>query len=363
MAGNTFGTQLRLTTWGESHGPAVGGVLDGFPAGIPLDLSAVDAELDRRKPRGAAGTPRRESDAVEWLSGLHPEPDAQGRRLSLGTPIAFLVRNSNTQSGDYTALADVFRPGHADATYQAKYGIRDVRGGGRSSARETVARVVAGALAKQLLGPEVSVRAAVERAAGISASDPTTWDWSLREQSVVGCPDLVASAAIEAEVARRRDEGDSAGGVIYLEALGVPAGWGEPVFDKLHAVLGHALLSINAVKGVEFGDGFDGADLRGSQHNDAPDADGVVRQNREGGITGGISNGRPITARIAFKPVSSIALNQNALNADGEMQKLSISGRHDALVVPRALPIVEAMTALALADAMLNHKIQNQKSL
>lgn len=363
MAGNTFGTQLRLTTWGESHGPAVGGVLDGFPAGIPLDLSAVDAELDRRKPRGAAGTPRRESDAVEWLSGLHPEPDAQGRRLSLGTPIAFLVRNSNTQSGDYAALADVFRPGHADATYQAKYGIRDVRGGGRSSARETVARVVAGALAKQLLGPEVSVRAAVERAAGISASDPTTWDWSLREQSVVGCPDLVASAAIEAEVARRRDEGDSAGGVIYLEALGVPAGWGEPVFDKLHAVLGHALLSINAVKGVEFGDGFAGADLRGSQHNDAPDADGVVRQNREGGITGGISNGRPITARIAFKPVSSIALNQNALNADGEMQKLSISGRHDALVVPRALPIVEAMTALALADAMLNHKIQNQKSL
>ena len=363
MAGNTFGTQLRLTTWGESHGPAVGGVLDGFPAGIPLDLSAVDAELDRRKPRGAAGTPRRESAAVEWLSGLHPEPDAQGRRLSLGTPIAFLVRNSNTQSGDYTALADVFRPGHADATYQAKYGIRDVRGGGRSSARETVARVVAGALAKQLLGPEVTVRAAVERAAGISASDPTTWDWSLREQSVVGCPDLVASAAIEAEVVRRRDEGDSAGGVIYLEALGVPAGWGEPVFDKLHAVLGHALLSINAVKGVEFGDGFDGADLRGSQHNDAPDADGVVRQNREGGITGGISNGRPITARIAFKPVSSIALNQNALNADGEMQKLSISGRHDALVVPRALPIVEAMTALALADAMLNHKIQNQKSL
>ena len=247
MAGNTFGTQLRLTTWGESHGPAVGGVLDGFPAGIPLDLSAVDAELDRRKPRGAAGTPRRESDAVEWLSGLHPEPDAQGRRLSLGTPIAFLVRNSNTQSGDYTALADVFRPGHADATYQAKYGIRDVRGGGRSSARETVARVIAGALAKQLLGPSVTVRAAVERAAGISASDPSTWDWALRDQSAVGCPDLAASAAIEEEVARRRREGDSAGGVVYLEVLGVSAGWGEPVFDKLHAVLGHALLSINDI--------------------------------------------------------------------------------------------------------------------
>jgi chorismate synthase len=359
MAGNTFGTQLRLTTWGESHGPAVGGVLDGFPAGTALDLDAVGAELERRKPRGAAGTPRREDDAVEWLSGLHPEADAHGRRISLGTPIAFLVRNQNTQSGDYAALTEVFRPGHADATYQAKYGIRDVRGGGRSSARETVARVVAGALAKQLLGPKVTVRAAVERAAGISASAPATWDWSLREQSPVGCPDLAASAAIEAEIAHRRGQGDSAGGVVYLEVLGIPAGWGEPVFDKLHAVLGHALLSINAVKGVEFGAGFAGADLRGSQHNDAPDADGIVRQNREGGITGGISNGRAITARIAFKPVSSIALAQNALNAEGELQTLSISGRHDALVVPRALPIVEAMAALALADAMLLQHIHS----
>ena len=359
MAGNTFGTQLRLTTWGESHGPAVGGVLDGFPAGIALDLHAVAAELDRRKPRGAAGTPRREADAVEWLSGLHPEADAHGRRVSLGTPVAFLVRNQNTQSGDYAGLAEVFRPGHADATYQSKYGIRDVRGGGRSSARETVARVVAGLLAKQLLGPTITVRAAVERAAGISASDPSTWDWTLRDQSVVGCPDLTASAAIEEEVARRRGEGDSAGGVIYLEVLGVPAGWGEPVFDKLHAVLGHALLSINAVKGVEFGDGFAGADLRGSQHNDAPDADGVVRQNREGGITGGISNGRPLTARIAFKPVSSIALAQNALNAHGERRTISISGRHDALVVPRAVPIVESMVALALADAMLLQRIHS----
>jgi chorismate synthase len=362
MAGNTFGTQLRLTTWGESHGPAVGGVLDGFPAGIALDLSAVDAELDRRKPRGASGTPRREADRVEWLSGLHPDPNAQGRRLSLGSPIAFLVRNSNTQSGDYTALADVFRPGHADATYQSKYGIRDVRGGGRSSARETVARVIAGALAKQLLGPEVTVRAAVERAAGISASDPSTWDWSLRDQSEVGCPDLLASAAIEAEVARRRHEGDSAGGVVYLEVLGVPAGWGEPVFDKLHAVLGHALLCINAVKGVEFGDGFAGSDLRGSQHNDAPDEDGVVRKNREGGVTGGISNGRPITARIAFKPVSSIGLSQNALNIEGQVNKIEITGRHDALVVPRALPIVEAMAALALADAMLIQRTQTPNS-
>lgn len=358
MAGNTFGSVFRLTTWGESHGPAVGGVLDGMPAGVALDLEAVDAELARRKPRGAAGTPRRESDAVEWLSGLHPEPDAQGRRISLGTPIAFLLRNENTQSSDYAALADVFRPGHADATYQAKYGIRDVRGGGRSSARETAARVVGGALAKQLLGPEVTLRSAVARAAGISASDPSTWDWSKRDQSEVGCPDLEASVSMVAEVARRREAGDSAGGVVYLEILGLPPGWGEPVFDKLHAVLGHALLSINAVKGVEFGDGFAGADLSGSQHNDAPDSDGVVRQNREGGVTGGLSNGRPLTARIAFKPVSSIASSQRALGSDGEIHNLEIKGRHDALVVPRALPIVEAMAALALADAMLLQRIQ-----
>jgi len=246
-------------------------------------------------------------------------------------------------------LAEVYRPGHADATYQAKYGVRDFRGGGRSSARETVARVVAGALAQQLLGPEVRVRSGVARAAGISASDPMSWDWSQLEHSAVGCPDPVASAAIEAEVARR---------LVYLELLGVPAGWGEPVFDKLHALLGHALLSINAVKGVEFGDGFAGADLSGSQHNDAPDEDGVVRQNREGGITGGISNGRVITARIAFKPVSSIAQEQRALGSDGAVYSLQISGRHDALVLPRALPIVEAMAALVLADAMLQQRIQ-----
>ncbi|MCE2815757.1 MAG: chorismate synthase [Cryomorphaceae bacterium] len=358
MAGNTFGSVFRLTTWGESHGPAVGGVLDGMPAGLLLDLAAVDAALARRKPRGAAGTPRREADRVEWLSGLHPDADAQGRRRSLGTPIAFLIRNENTNPGDYAALAEVYRPGHADATYQAKYGVRDLRGGGRSSARETVARVVAGALAQQLLGPEVRVRSGVARAAGISASDPMSWDWSQLEHSAVGCPDPVASAAIEAEVARRRDAGDSAGGVVYLELLGVPAGWGEPVFDKLHALLGHALLSINAVKGVEFGDGFAGADLSGSQHNDAPDEDGVVRQNREGGITGGISNGRVITARIAFKPVSSIAQEQRALGSDGAVHSLQISGRHDALVLPRALPIVEAMAALVLADAMLQQRIQ-----
>ncbi|MGA0110142.1 MAG: chorismate synthase [Schleiferiaceae bacterium] len=359
MAGNTFGTLFRLTTWGESHGPAIGGVVDGMPAGTALDLTAVDAELARRKPRGAAGTPRRETDAVEWLSGLHPEPDAQGRRISLGTPIAFLLRNENTQSADYAALADVYRPGHADATYQAKYGVRDVRGGGRSSARETAARVVAGALAKQLLGPSVTVRSAVARAAGISAADPSTWNWALREQSEGGGPELEASAAIAAEGVRRREAGDSAGGVVYLEVLGVPAGWGAPVFDKLHAVLGHALLSINAVKGVEFGDGFAGVDQRGSEHNDAPDEDGVVRQNREGGITGGLSNGRPITARIAFKPVSSIASAQRALGADGQVHNLEIKGRHDALVVPRALPIVEAMAALALADAMLLQRTQN----
>ncbi len=357
MAGNTFGRILQLTTYGESHGPAIGGVLDGFPSGIALDLGLVALEMDRRRPSGQAGTPRREDDSVEWLSGLHPEPDSQGRRLSLGTPIAFMVRNGNTKPADYDALTDVFRPGHADATYQAKYGIRDVRGGGRSSARETAARVVAGALAKQLLGPSVVIRAAVERAAGIQAMPVSTWDWANRELSPVACPDLIASAAIEAEVAKRRAEGDSAGGVVYLEILGLPLGLGEPVFDKLHATLGQAMLSINSVKGVEFGDGFAGADLRGSQHNDAPSLDGTVQSNHEGGITGGLSNGRPVTLRIAFKPVSSIAQDQLAYSSDGQVQKLQIKGRHDALVLPRALPIVEAMAALVLADALLLQKI------
>lgn len=357
MAGNTFGRILQLTTYGESHGPAIGGVLDGFPSGIALDLGLVALEMDRRRPSGQAGTPRREDDSVEWLSGLHPEPDSQGRRLSLGTPIAFMVRNGNTKPADYDALTDVFRPGHADATYQAKYGLRDVRGGGRSSARETAARVVAGALAKQLLGPSVVIRAAVERAAGIQAMPVSSWDWANRELSPVACPDLIASAAIEAEVAKRRAEGDSAGGVVYLEILGLPVGLGEPVFDKLHATLGHAMLSINSVKGVEFGDGFAGADLCGSEHNDAPSLDGTVQSNHEGGITGGLSNGRPITLRIAFKPVSSIAQDQLAYSADGQVQKLQIKGRHDALVLPRALPIVEAMAALVLADALLLQKI------
>ena len=313
--------------------------------------------MDRRRPSGQAGTPRREEDSVEWLSGLHPEPDSQGRRLSLGTPIAFLVRNGNSKPADYDALTDVFRPGHADATYQAKYGLRDVRGGGRSSARETAARVVAGALAKQLLGPSVGIRAAVERAAGIQAMPVSTWDWAYRELSPVACPDLIASVAIEAEVAKRRAEGDSAGGVVYLEILGLPLGLGEPVFDKLHATLGHAMLSINSVKGVEFGDGFAGADLCGSEHNDAPSLDGTVQSNHEGGITGGLSNGRPVTLRIAFKPVSSIAQDQLAYSSDGQVQKLQITGRHDALVLPRALPIVEAMAALVLADALLLQKI------
>ena len=357
MAGNTFGRILQLTTYGESHGPAIGGVLDGFPSGIALDLGLVALEMDRRRPSGQAGTPRREDDSVEWLSGLHPEADSQGRCLSLGTPIAFMVRNVNTKPADYDALTDVFRPGHADATYQAKYGLRDVRGGGRSSARETAARVVAGALAKQLLGPSVVIRAAVERAAGIQAMPVSTWDWANRELSPVACPDLIASAAIEAEVAKRRAEGDSAGGVVYLEILGLPLGLGEPVFDKLHATLGHAMLSINSVKGVEFGDGFAGADLRGSQHNDAPSLDGTVQSNHEGGITGGLSNGRPVTLRIAFKPVSSIAQDQLAYSSDGQVQKLQITGRHDALVLPRALPIVEAMAALVLADALLLQKI------
>jgi chorismate synthase len=338
-----------------------------MPAGVLLDVEAVQHALNLRKTaENPYASSRKEPDSIEWLSGLEPAETSQMRR-SLGTPIAFLVRNQNARSEDYEPLQNVYRPSHADYTWEAKFGLRDARGGGRSSARETVARVVAGDLARQILPSSVVATAFVSRLAGI-ASDPALLDnqdastlKSLRDSHFLRCPDAQAANAMEAKLRQLKEQGDTAGGVIAGRIDGVPAGWGEPVFDKLHAVLGHALLSINAVKGVAFGDGFAGADLRGSQHNDAPDLDGVVRQNREGGITGGISNGRLITVRIAFKPVSSIALGQNALNAEGEVQKLSILGRHDALVVPRALPIVESMAALTLADAMLSQRIQSHQ--
>ena len=359
MAGNTFGNVFRLTTWGESHGPAVGGVLDGMPAGTALNLSAVDAELARRKPRGAAGTPRRETDAVEWLSGLHPEPDAHGRRISLGTPIAFLIRNENTQSADYAALGEVFRPGHADYTYDAKYGIRDYRGGGRSSARETAARVAAGAVARAVI-PEVEILAYVVEIGG-DAINRDNFEASQIGKNPFFCPDEAAAGRWEKLVDDARKAGSSLGAVVECVATGVPAGWGAPLYAKLDSELAAAMMSINAVKAVEIGAGFAAARLRGEDNADpmrpgsnAPE----FMANNAGGIAGGISTGQPVVVRVAFKPTSSILTPVDTITRDGEAAEIVTKGRHDPCVGIRGAPVVEAMMALVLADQKLLHRAQ-----
>lgn len=359
MAGNTWGQILRLTTFGESHGAAVGGVLDGMPAGVLLDVEAVQHALNLRKTaENPYASSRKEPDAIEWLSGLEPAETGQMRR-SLGTPIAFLVRNQNARSEDYEPLQNVYRPSHADYTWEAKFGLRDARGGGRSSARETVARVVAGDLARQLLPSSVVATAFVSRLAGI-ASDPTLLDnqdastlKSLRDSHFLRCPDAQAASAMEEKLRLLKEKGDTAGGVIAGRIDGVPAGWGEPVFDKFHAVLGHALLSINAVKGVSFGSGFGGADATGSAHNDAFTALGKTETNRSGGVQGGITNSEPVLFHVAFKPISSISTPQSTVDTAGNPAEIAVGGRHDVTVLPRAVPIVEAMTYLVLADFYL----------
>lgn len=342
MPGNTIGHLFRLTSFGESHGPAIGGVVDGCPAGLDLDVAAVQAELDRRRPGSTPlGTTRSEADQVEWLSGVF-----EGKIL--GTPIAFLIRNSDAKSSDYDALKDVYRPGHADKTWEDKYGLRDHRGGGRSSARTTAACVVGGAIARQLLH-----RAGVEVNAYVSAVGnvvmPSTIDalqfgtiWS----DPVRCPDPMVSKLMATAIEKVRAEGDSVGGVVSGLVRGVPAGLGEPVFDKLDADLAKAMLSINAVKGFQIGSGFAAATMRGSQHNRLP----------QGGVLGGISNGGTITFEVAFKPPSTIAQAQEAVNRAGETVVLEAKGRHDPCVVPRAVPIVEAMTCLVLADHLLRQR-------
>lgn len=357
MSGNTFGSLLRLTTFGESHGPAIGGVLEGFPSGIAIDFSLVDHDMARRRPgQSSLTTPRSEEDQVEFLSGIF-------EGVSLGTPIAFLIRNKDSRSKDYDALKDVYRPSHADFTWEQKYGRRDHRGGGRSSARETAARVAAGALAKMLLA-----RSGVEILAWVSAVGPieSKVDFSSVspeqvEANAVRCPDAPAAQRMMDYIEQLSDEGDSTGGVITGLIRGVPPGLGEPVFDKLQADLGKAMLSINAVKGFEYGSGFSAAAMKGSQHNDAfsTDEKGAVTTltNRSGGIQGGISNGQPIFFRVAFKPVATIASAQQTINKQGEAITLEAKGRHDPCVVPRAVPIVEAMAALTLADHWLRNKI------
>jgi chorismate synthase len=359
MAGNTFGEIFRLTTFGESHGAAMGGVLDGMPAGVWVDLTAVQEALDRRKPgQGKLTTARKESDTVEFLSGFHPVPDAEGRFQTLGSPIGFQIRNADAHSKDYDALAKTFRPSHADYTYQAKYGLRDHRGGGRSSARETVSRVVGGALAMALLPKDLRIHAYVERMAGVGMPEEVNFNPSDARRHPTGCPHPETASRMETALLALKAQGDTAGGVIACQIEGLPAGWGEPVFDKLHARLGYAILGINAAKGIEFGSGFTGSDSTGRQQNDAFTDLGKTSTNNSGGIQGGISNGMPIQFRVAFKPIASIRTPQTTVDTEGRPVALEIEGRHDPAVLPRALPIVEAMAALVLADFYLAQRHQ-----
>lgn len=359
MAGNSFGEILRVSTFGESHGTAMGGMLDGMPAGIWMDVAAVQAALDRRRPgQNDLTTERKESDRVQFLSGFHPEPDAQGRLQTLGTPIGFLIPNEDRRSQDYAPLADRYRPSHADYTYEAKYGVRDHRGGGRSSARETVCRVVAGALAAQLLPPGVRIQPYVARMAGIGIPSDAQLDLTQAYENPTGCPHAETAEQMRKALETLKANGDSAGGVIACEIHGVPAGWGEPVFDKLSARLGYAMLGINAAKGIEFGSGFDGAESTGSAQNDAYVGPGQTATNHSGGLQGGISNGMPIVFRVAFKPIASIKQVQHTINRAGDPVDIQIEGRHDPAVLPRALPIVEAMAAFVLADMYLAQRHQ-----
>ena len=347
MAGNSFGTILKLTTFGESHGEALGGILEGCPAGLEVDLKAIQRDLDRRKPgQSAIVTQRKEADEVEFYSGIF-----EGK--TTGTPIGFLIPNTNQKSRDYTHIKETYRPSHADYVYDQKYGFRDYRGGGRSSARETVSRVVAGAIAKQLLG-KVEITAYVSQVGTLKlGKQHTELDLSVAESNPVRCPDPEMAAEMESYIKQIRKEGDTVGGVVSCVIRNVPVGLGEPVFDKLHARLGQAMLSINAVKGFQYGSGFEGVAMRGSLHNDAFNPDGSTRTNNSGGIQGGISNGMDIYFSVAFKPVATLLQQYETIDRDGKAVQLQGKGRHDPCVVPRAVPIVEAMAALVLADFQL----------
>lgn len=350
MAGNSYGTLFKITTFGESHGEALGGIIDGCPPGITLDFEAIQTEMARRKPgQSAIVTQRKEPDAVQFLSGVF-----EGK--TTGTPIGFIIPNTNQKSDDYSHIKDNYRPSHADYVYDQKYGLRDYRGGGRSSARETASRVVAGAIAKQML-PEIQIHAYVSAVGPIKLGIPyQDLDFGLIESNPVRCPDVVTAAEMEAYIKEIRKQGDTVGGVVTCVIKNVPVGLGEPVFDKLHAELGKAMLSINAVKGFEYGSGFEGAIMKGSEHNDLYHADGTTKTNRSGGIQGGISNGMDIYFNVAFKPVATIMQKQESLDNKGEITEMTGKGRHDPCVVPRAVPIVEAMAAIVLADFYLINK-------
>ncbi len=350
---NTFGNLFRLTSFGESHGLGVGGVIDGFPAGVKIDFDFLQQELNRRRPgQSLLTTPRKELDKVEILSGVY-------NGVSTGCPIGFLVRNENQHSSDYDNIAQLFRPSHADYTYYKKYGIRDYRGGGRSSARETITRCVGGAFAKMVLRSKGIVVTAYTSQVGHLSLDRNylEYDFSEIEKNPVRCPDAVKAEEFISLIQEVKAEGDTIGGVITCVIQGCPVGLGEPVFGKLHAALGAAMLSINAVKGFEYGSGFSGVLERGSQQNDAfvLDEQGNIRTrtNRSGGIQGGISNGEDIYFRVAFKPVATLLKEQDTVKVDGNPTTLTARGRHDACVLPRAVPIVEAMAAMTILDYIL----------
>ncbi|WP_299116758.1 chorismate synthase [uncultured Winogradskyella sp.] len=351
MAGNSFGKLFKLTTFGESHGPAIGGIIDGCPAGIKLDFEAIQNEMNRRKPgQSKIVTQRKEPDTVEFYSGIF-----EGQ--TTGTPIGFVIKNTNQKSKDYSHIKDVYRPSHADYTYDKKYGVRDYRGGGRSSARETASRVVAGAIAKQFLS-QININAFTSSVGDIFIDKPyQDLDFNKIESNIIRCPDETSAEKMIAKVQEIKKQGDTIGGTITCVIQNVPAGLGEPVFDKLHAELGKAMLSINAVKGFEYGSGFCGAKMQGSEHNDKFNEDGSTQTNLSGGVQGGISNGMDIYFRVAFKPVATTLQKQETINSKGETVEMQGKGRHDPCVVPRAVPIVEAMAALVLADYILLNRI------
>jgi chorismate synthase len=364
MAGNSFGHIFKLTSFGESHGAAIGGIIDGCPAGLAIDFDFIQDELTRRKPgQSTITTQRKEDDRVEFLSGVF-----EGK--TLGTPIGFVIKNLDQQPKDYELLKDTYRPSHADFTYEKKYGIRDYRGGGRSSARETACRIVAGAIAKLILKKyDITVKAFVKQVGEIKLNKNfDALDLSKTENNIVRCPDESTATQMISYLEKLKTEGDTVGGIIQCVVLNAPIGLGEPVFDKLHAVLGHAMLSINAVKGFEIGSGFDSIHHKGSELNDVFTKDMSLRAesrseqittktNNSGGIQGGISNGMPIYFNVAFKPVATIMQSQNTVNKAGDEIILAAKGRHDPCVLPRAVPIVESMAALVMVDFWLLSKL------
>ena len=360
MSHNTFGHLFRVTTWGESHGPALGCVVDGCPPGIPLTEADIQVWLEKRRPgQGKFVTQRQEPDAVKILSGVF-EDEHTGGQVTTGTPISMIIENVDQRSHDYSGIATRFRPGHADYAYFAKYGVRDYRGGGRQSARETASRVAAGAIARKILGEGVTLRAALAQV-GPYAVDRVRWDWAEVHNNPFWCPDPQMVAIWEEHLEKTRKAGSSTGAVVEVEALGVPAGWGAPIYGKLDGELAGALMSINAAKGVEIGAGFAAAALSGEENademvmgNDGP----AFLSNNAGGILGGISTGQPVTARVAFKPTSSILTPKRSIDEAGQPVEVRTIGRHDPCVGLRASPIVEAMTACVLADAYLRHRGQ-----